>query len=92
MSFPEWGHSYNALWVPLTSDWQCSLVPARDMHDVDRGWKLSYEERQKARKECEEQIEQDQRDFDRLFRVSNNAALRTPVAISVSMLLLSANI
>jgi hypothetical protein len=44
----------------------------RDMHDVDRGWKLSYEERQKARKECEEQIEQDQRDFDRLFRVSNN--------------------
>ncbi|MDR5732287.1 hypothetical protein QCE47_08005 [Caballeronia sp. LZ025] len=70
MSFPEWGRSYNALWVPLTSDWQCSLVPARDVQDVDRGWKLSYEERQKARKECEEQIEQDQRDFDRLFRLS----------------------
>ncbi|WP_407642209.1 hypothetical protein, partial [Caballeronia catudaia] len=70
MSFPEWGRSYNALWVPLTSDWQCSLVPARDVQDVDRGWKLSYEERQKARKEREEQIEQDQRDFDRLFRVS----------------------
>lgn len=70
MSFPEWGCSYNALHVPLTSDWQCALVPARDVQEVDRGWKLSYEERQKARKEREEQIEQDQRDFDRLFRVS----------------------
>lgn len=72
MSFPEWGNSYNALHVPLTSDWQCSLVPARDMQDVDRGWKLSYEERQKARREREEQIEQDRRDFDRLFRVSTS--------------------
>ncbi|SAK98904.1 hypothetical protein AWB75_07211 [Caballeronia catudaia] len=72
MSFPEWGHSYNALYVPLTSDWQCSLVPIRDMQDVDRGWKLSYEERQKARTEREEQIEQDRQDFDRLFRVSIN--------------------
>ncbi|MEM5314864.1 hypothetical protein [Paraburkholderia sp. JHI869] len=70
MSFPEWGHSYNALYVPLTSDWQCSLVPARDVEDVDRGWKLPYEERQKARKEREEQIEQDSKDFDQLFRVS----------------------
>ncbi|SAK61415.1 hypothetical protein AWB75_02623 [Caballeronia catudaia] len=72
MSFPEWGYSYNALYVPLTSDWQCSLVPARDLQDVDRGWKLSYENRQKARKEREEQIEQDRRDFDRLFRVSTS--------------------
>ncbi|MGF6634291.1 hypothetical protein OKW38_002975 [Paraburkholderia sp. MM5496-R1] len=56
--------------MPLTSDWQCALVPAHDVQEVDRGWKLSYEERQKARKEREEQIEQDQRDFDRLFRVS----------------------
>ncbi|CAM2188317.1 conserved hypothetical protein [Paraburkholderia sacchari] len=69
MSFPEWGNSYNALHVPL-SDWQCSLVPARDVQDVDRGWQLSYEERQKARKAREEQIEQDQRDFDRYFQVS----------------------
>jgi hypothetical protein len=69
MAFPEWGNSYNALHVPLTSDWQCALVPAREVQDVDRGWKLSYEERQKARKEREEQIEQDRRDFDRLFRV-----------------------
>ncbi|WP_429472248.1 hypothetical protein [Paraburkholderia sp. WSM4175] len=42
------------------------------MQEVDRGWKLSYEERQKARKEREEQIEQDERDFDRLFRVSTS--------------------
>ena len=70
MPFPEWGQSYNALCVPLTSDWQCSLVPARDVQDVDRGWALSYEERQKKLKEREEQIEQDRRDFDRLFRVA----------------------
>lgn len=70
MSFPEWGHSYNALHVPLTSDWQCALVPAGDVQDVDRGWKLSYEGRQKARKAREEQIEQDRQDFDRFFRVS----------------------
>ena len=69
MSLPEWGYSYNALYVSLTSDWQCSLVPARDVEDLDRWWKLSYEERQKARKEREEQIEQDRKDFDRLFRV-----------------------
>lgn len=43
MAFPEWGNSYNALHVPLTSDWQCALVPAREVQDVDRGWKLSYE-------------------------------------------------
>lgn len=70
MTLPEWGYSYNALYVPLTSDWHCALVPARDVKEVDRGWKLSYDERQKARKEREEQIEQDRKDFDRLFRVS----------------------
>lgn len=64
------GRSYNALSVPLTSDWQCSLIPIRDLPDVDRGWKLSYDERQQARKERDEQIEQDRQDFDRLFRVS----------------------
>jgi hypothetical protein len=69
MSFPEWGFSYNALCVPLTSDWQCLLVPGRDMQDVDPGRTRSHEERQKARKEREKQIEQDQQDFDRLFRV-----------------------
>ncbi|MCG5075890.1 hypothetical protein [Paraburkholderia tagetis] len=70
MLVPEWGYSYNALCVPLTSDWQCSLVPARDLQDVDHGWRLSYEEPQKARKDRDEQIEQDRQDFDRLFRVS----------------------
>ncbi|POR49064.1 hypothetical protein B0G62_11246 [Paraburkholderia eburnea] len=66
MSLPEWGHSYNALYVPLKGGWQCALVPASDIEEVDRGWKLPYEERQ----EREEQIAQDRRDFDRLFRVS----------------------
>ncbi|CAM2181692.1 conserved hypothetical protein [Paraburkholderia sacchari] len=80
MPLPEWGYSYNALCVPLTSDWQCSLVPARDVQDVDRGWRLSYEERQKARKERDEQIEQDRQDFDRLFRVS--AGRRAALACS----------
>ncbi|WP_143746412.1 hypothetical protein [Caballeronia catudaia] len=56
--------------MSLTSDWECSLVPARDVQDVDRGWKLSYEERQNARKQREEQIEQDRQDFDRLLRLS----------------------
>jgi hypothetical protein len=72
MSFPEWGQSYNALYVPLTSDWQCSLVPARDVQHVDRTWDVSYDDRQKAIKARERLIEQDRRDFDRLFRVSIN--------------------
>ncbi len=72
MSFPEWGRSYNALCVPLTSDWQCSLGPARDVEEPTTWWSLSYDERQKKRKEREEQIEQDRRDFDRLFRVSTS--------------------
>jgi hypothetical protein len=70
MPLPEWGYSYNALSVPLANDWQCSLVPARDVQDIDRDWALSYEQRQKARREREEHMEQDRRDFDRLFRVS----------------------
>ncbi len=70
MSLPEWGNSYNALCVPLKNGWQCALVPVRDIEDVDPGWRLSYEERQKARKEREEQMEQDRQDFDQLFRVS----------------------
>ncbi|MFT0171903.1 hypothetical protein ACLKMY_23300 [Paraburkholderia mimosarum] len=70
MSLPEWGYSYNALCVPLTSDWQCSLVPVSDVEDVDRGWTLSFEERQKARKQREETIEQDRKDFNRFFRTS----------------------
>ncbi|MCG5073028.1 hypothetical protein [Paraburkholderia tagetis] len=72
MSFPEWGQSYNALHVPLTSDWQCSLVPARDVDEPTSWWSLSYDERQKARKEREEQIEQDRLDFDRYFRVGTS--------------------
>ncbi|WP_028215786.1 hypothetical protein [Paraburkholderia oxyphila] len=70
MALPEWGNSYNALYVPLKGGWQCALVPARDIDDVYRGWRLSYEERQKAQKARADQIEQDRRDFDQLFRVS----------------------
>jgi hypothetical protein len=72
MPLPEWGRSYNALSVPLTSDWQCSLVPARDVGEPTTWWSLSYDERQQKRKDREEQIDQDQRDFDRLFRVSTS--------------------
>lgn len=70
MSFPEWGRSYIALYVPLEGGWQCALVPVRDIEDVDCDWRLAYEERRKAREDREEQIEQDRRDFDRLFRVN----------------------
>jgi hypothetical protein len=70
MSFPEWGQSYNALHVPLASDWQCSLVPARDVTEPTCWWGLSYDEREQKRKDRDKQIEQDRRDFDRLFRVS----------------------
>jgi hypothetical protein len=91
MPFPGWGYSYNALCVPLTSDWQCSLVPARDLQDVDRGWTLPYEERQKKRKEREEQIEQDRRDFVRLFRVSVSRHTTRACSDSARMPLLSAN-
>ncbi len=27
MSLPEWGSSYNALYVPIKGGWQCALVP-----------------------------------------------------------------
>lgn len=69
MAFPEWGYSYNALYVPLTGGWHCALMPAREVREVDRSWRLSYEERKQRRKEQKEQIEQDRHDFLRLFRV-----------------------
>lgn len=72
MPLPDWGRSYNALSVPLTSDWQCSLVPARDVGEPTAWLSLSYDERQKKRMDREKQIEQDRRDFDRLFRVSTS--------------------
>jgi hypothetical protein len=72
MSFPEWGFSYNALHVPLTSDWQCSLVPTHEIQDVDRDRKLPHEERKNMRKAREKQIEQNRQDFDRLFRISTS--------------------
>jgi hypothetical protein len=72
MSLPEWGRSYNALSVPLTTDWQCSLVPTRDVGEPTTWWRLSYDERQQKRKDREKRVEQDQRDFDRLFRVSTS--------------------
>jgi hypothetical protein len=67
---PEWGRSYNALSVPLTSDLQCSLVPARDVQEPNSWWSLSYFEREKKREERGKLIDGDRRDFDRLFRVS----------------------
>ncbi|SAK68361.1 hypothetical protein AWB82_03974 [Caballeronia glebae] len=69
MSFPEWGYSYNALYVPLMEGWHCALMPAREVQEVDRSWLLPFEERKQKRKEQKERIEQDRQDFDRLFRV-----------------------
>lgn len=72
MSFPEWGFSYNALCVPLTCNWQCSLVPSRDFEEPASWWGLSYDERQQKRNDREDRIEQDRKDFDRLFRVTTS--------------------
>ncbi|WP_321801813.1 hypothetical protein [Caballeronia sp. J97] len=69
MSFPEWGYSYNALYVPLTGGWHCALMPAHEVREVDRSWRLPFEERKQKRKEQTEQIEQDRQDFDRLFKL-----------------------
>ncbi|MBC8638497.1 hypothetical protein IAG25_16915 [Caballeronia sp. EK] len=69
MSFPEWGYSYNALYVPLSGGWHCALMPFREAPQVDRGWRLSYEERKQEKKERDEQLERDRQDFDRLFEV-----------------------
>jgi hypothetical protein len=69
MSLPEWGNSYNALYVPLTSAWQCALVPARDVEEPGSWWRLTYDQRQQKRKEMEKQIEDDRGAFLRLFRV-----------------------
>lgn len=69
MSFPEWGYSYNALYVPLSEGWHCALMPAREVLEVDRGWRLSFNERKQKKKEQREQIEQDRKDFDRLFKL-----------------------
>jgi hypothetical protein len=78
MTLPEWGNSYNALSVPLPGHWQCSLVPARDADEPTSWWSLPFDERQKKRKDRKEQIEQDRRDFDRLFRVDiDRRAART---------------
>lgn len=68
MPIPEWGRSYHALSVPLAGGWQCSLVPARDVDEPTTWWSLTYDKRQKKRKEREEQIDLDRGDFDRLFR------------------------
>ncbi|WP_244830170.1 hypothetical protein [Caballeronia sp. TF1N1] len=72
MSFPEWGYSYNALYVPLGVNWFCALVPTREVHEVDRNWNLPFEERKKKRQEQQEHIAQDRQDFDRLFRLHLN--------------------
>ncbi|SAL19290.1 hypothetical protein AWB71_00918 [Caballeronia peredens] len=69
MSFPEWGYSFNALYVPLTGGWHCALLPARELAKVDRGWRLTYGERKQKKKERQDRIERDRQDFDRLFRL-----------------------
>ncbi|WP_250522014.1 hypothetical protein [Caballeronia sp. ATUFL_F2_KS42] len=69
MPFPGWGYSCNALYVPLTGGWHCALMPAREVQEVDRTWRLPFDVRKQKRKEQQEQIEQDRKDFDRLFRV-----------------------
>lgn len=77
MAFPEWGRSFNALYVPLSGGfgWQCTLMTRREFHQIDWFmWRthpygdLSYEERGIKEKEQQRQIAQDRRDFDRLFR------------------------
>jgi hypothetical protein len=70
MSFPEWGHSYNALYVPLRRwGWQCALMPAGEVEkESSFNASLAFEEREKKRRERKEQIEQDKDDFHRLFR------------------------
>ncbi|BAN24798.1 hypothetical protein [Caballeronia insecticola] len=70
MSFPEWGHSYNALYVPLQRwGWQCALMPAGEVkEEASFNGSMSFEEREKKRRERKKQIEQDKDDFDRLFR------------------------
>ncbi|SAL56077.1 hypothetical protein AWB70_04839 [Caballeronia cordobensis] len=77
MAFPEWGRSFNALYVPLSGGfgWQCTLMTRREFHQIDwYMWRthpygdLSYDERGSKEKEQERQIAQDRRDFDRLFR------------------------
>ncbi|AQH02282.1 hypothetical protein A9R05_25205 [Burkholderia sp. KK1] len=77
MAFPEWGRSFNALYVPLSGGfgWQCTLMTRREFHQIDwYMWRthpygdLSYEEREDKQKEQEKQIVQDRHDFDRLFR------------------------
>ncbi|WP_240160971.1 hypothetical protein [Burkholderia sp. Ax-1719] len=70
MSLPDWGHSYHALYVPLTSDWQCALMLARDVEEPSSWWQLTYDQREQKRKAREKQIDQDRRDFLELFRVS----------------------
>lgn len=71
MSFPEWGHSYNALYVPLRQwGWQCALMPAGEVKEEGSfNGSLSFEEREKKRRERKKQIEQDKDDFHRLFSV-----------------------
>jgi len=79
MSFPEWGHSYNALYVPLRQwGWHCALMPAGEVKEEGSfNGPLSFEERENKRRERKKQIEQDKEDFHRLFRVGvdpHNAA------------------
>lgn len=71
MSFPEWGHSYNALYVPLSRwGWQCALMPAGEVKTEGSFWSSrSLEEREEQRKGRQKQIEQDREDFQRLFSV-----------------------
>ncbi|WP_321951000.1 hypothetical protein [Paraburkholderia bannensis] len=71
MTFPEWGHSYNAIYLPLRRwGWQCALMPAAEVTADDRiDCSLSFDEREKKRERRKQQIAEDKADFQRLFRV-----------------------
>jgi hypothetical protein len=69
MSFPDWAHSYNALYVALRYwNWHCMLMPASEAQADGSFWSsLTYEARENKRQERKQQIERDKEDFQRLF-------------------------
>ncbi|BAN24875.1 hypothetical protein [Caballeronia insecticola] len=70
MSFPEWGRSYNALYVLTAMGLACALMPAGEVkEEASFNGSLSSEEREKKRRERKKQIEQDKDDFHRLFKI-----------------------
>jgi len=80
MSFPDWGTSYNALYVPLSGGWRCTLMTKRELEQNDwyrrssRFGGLSYAEREEKESAENRQREEDRRDFDVLFRARIDAS------------------